>query len=419
MKKWLKSMKIYADKRMLVMLLLGFVSGLPFLLVSSTLSLWLKDIGISLAAIGVFSLVKAPYSFKWLISPIIDQYSLPFFSKLGRRRGWAVFLQILLMLSLIYMALTNPQLSPLMFVFFVLMVALFSASQDIVLDAYRIESFNSKEQGAGVAVFVLGYRIGSLFSGAGALFLASIMSWSYVYLIMASGVLIGLITILLSKEPKNNRAAKPYTLRATIVNAVIKPFSDFMKRDKWLLILLFIFFYRMSDAYVAPMAYPFFDDIGFSKVQIASIIKIYGIIATILGTLVGGVVINRIGLARALFICGILQGVSNLVYVGQVYAGNNAPVLMINIFIENISGGMGTAAFVAYLSTLCNKKYTATQYALLSSFMGIARDLFAATSGFVANVLSWQTFFIITTLMSLPGMIILYYLIKTKVIRNR
>lgn len=404
---------------MLVMLLLGFVSGLPFLLISSTLSLWLKDIGISLAAIGVFSLVKAPYSFKWLISPIIDQYSLPFFSKLGRRRGWAVFLQILLMLSLIYMALTNPRLSPLMFVFFVLMVALFSASQDIVLDAYRIESFNSKEQGAGVAVFVLGYRIGSLFSGAGALFLASIMSWSHVYLIMASGVLIGLITILLSKEPKNNRASKPYTLRATIVNAVIKPFSDFMKRDKWLLILLFIFFYRMSDAYVAPMAYPFFDDIGFSKVQIASIIKIYGVIATILGTLVGGIIINRIGLARALFICGILQGASNLVYVGQVYAGNNAPVLMINIFIENISGGMGTAAFVAYLSTLCNKKYTATQYALLSSFMGIARDLFAATSGFVANILSWQTFFLITTLMSIPGMIILYYLIKTKAIRNR
>lgn len=419
MKKWLKSMKIYADRRMLVMLLLGFVSGLPFLLVSSTLSLWLKDIGISLAAIGLFSLVKAPYSFKWLFSPIIDQYSLPFFSKLGRRRGWAVFLQILLILSLVYTALTDPKLSPMMFVVFVFMVALFSASQDIVLDAYRIEKFNTKEQGAGVAVFVLGYRFGLLFSGAGALFLASIMSWSCVYLIMAGGVVIGLITILLSSEPKNNRASKPYTLRATIVNAVIKPFSDFMKRDKWLLILLFVFFYRMSDAYVAPMAYPFFDDIGFSKIQIASIIKIYGVIATILGTLIGGVVVNRIGLARALFICGILQGLSNLVYVGQVYAGNNTPVLMINIFIENISGGMGTAAFVAYLSALCNKKYTATQYALLSSFMGGARDLFSATSGFVAQTLSWQSFFVITTFMSLPGMIILYYLIKIKVIRNR
>ena len=419
LKKWLKSMKIYADRRMLVMLLLGFVSGLPFLLVSSTLSLWLKDIGISLATIGLFSLVKAPYSFKWLISPIIDQYSLPFFSKLGRRRGWAVFLQILLIISLIYTALTDPRISPVVFVIFDFMVALFSASQDIVLDAYRIENFNSKEQAAGVATFVLGYRIGLLFSGAGALFLASVMSWTSVYLIMAGGILIGLITILLSKEPKNNKASKPYTLRATIVNAVIKPFSNFMKRDRWLLILLFIFFYRMSDAYVAPMAYPFFDDIGFTKIQIASIIKIYGVIATILGTLIGGVVVNRIGLARALFICGILQGLSNLVYVGQVYAGNNAQILMINIFIENVSGGMGTAAFVAYLSSLCNKKYTATQYALLSSFMGAARDLFSASSGFVAHILSWQNFFIATTIMALPGMIILYYLIKVKVIRNR
>ena len=419
MKKWLKSMKIYADKRMPVMLLLGFVSGLPFLLVSSTLSLWLKDVGISLAAIGLFSLVKAPYSFKWLLSPVIDQYSLPFFSKFGRRRGWAIFLQILLILSLIYVALTNPKLSPLMFVFFVFLVALFSASQDIVLDAYRIESFKSKEQGAGVAVFVLGYRLGLLFSGAGALFLASVMSWSCVYLIMAGGVLVGLITVLSVKEPENNKPSKPYTLRAVVVNAVIKPFSDFMKRDKWALILLFIFFYRMSDAYVAPMAYPFFDDIGFTKVQIASIIKIYGVLATILGTIVGGVVVNRIGLANALFVCGILQGASNLVYVGQVYAGNNAYILMINIFVENISGGMGTAAFVAYLSALCNKKYTATQYALLSSFMGAARDIFASTSGFVANVLSWQSFFIVTTLMSVPGMAILYYLIKIKAIRNR
>lgn len=419
MKKWLNTIKIYADKRMVIMLLLGFVSGLPFLLVSSTLSLWLKELGVSLTTIGLFSLIKTPYSFKWLFSPIIDQYSLPFFSKLGRRRGWAIFLQILLILSLIYVALTNPKLSPVMFIFFVFMVALFSAAQDIVLDAYRIESFNTEEQGASVAIFVLGYRIGLLFSGAGALFLASIISWSSVYLIMAGGVSIGTITILFSKEPKDNKASKPHSLRTTIVNAIIKPFSDFMKRDKWLLILLFIFFYRMSDSYVAPMTYPFFDDIGFTKIQIATIIKIYGIIATILGTLIGGIIVKHIGLAKALFICGILQGLSNLVYVGQVYAGNNPNILMINIFIENISGGMGTSAFVAYLSSLCNKKYTATQYALLSSFMGVARDLFASSSGFLANILSWQNFFITTTLMSLPGMIILYYLIKTKVIRNR
>ena len=414
--KWLKSLKIYTDNRMLAMILLGFVSGLPFLLVSSTLSLWLKDDGISLAAIGLFSLVKAPYSFKWLISPLVDQYQLPLFSKLGRRRGWAIFIQILLICSLLFMSLTSPSVSPLIFVLWVFLTALFSASQDIVLDAFRIEKFTPKEQAAAVAVFVLGYRLGTLFSGAGALFLAASFTWKSVYQIMAIGVLIGLLTILCTKEPKNNKPSRPKTLRATIVNAIIKPFTDFMKKDKWPLILLFIFFYRMSDAYVAPMTYPFFDDIGFTKIQIASIIKIYGVIATILGTLIGGLMVNRLGLIKSLIICGILQGISNLVYVGQFYAGNNAFVLMINIFIENVSGGMGTAAFVAYLSALCNKKYTATQYALLSSFMGAARDLFAASSGSVAMILSWKWFFITTTLMSIPGLIILWYLLKVKAI---
>lgn len=415
---WLKSLQVYFDRRMMVMLLLGFVSGLPFLLVSSTLSLWLKDAGISLVAIGLFSVVKAPYSFKWLVSPIIDQMRLPLFSKLGRRRGWAVFLQMFLILALLLMSFTNPKLSPVLFLVWVFLVALFSASQDIVLDAYRIERFKSKEQAAAVAVFVLGYRFGVLFSGAGALFLASVVSWGVVYQIMAAGVLVGLVTVLFAKEPENNLPSKPKTMRAIVVNAVVKPFTDFMKRDKWVWILVFIFFYRMSDAYVAPMAYPFFDDLGFSKIQIATIIKIYGVIATILGTLIGGLVVKRLGLIKSLAICGVLQGVSNLVYVGQFYAGNNAEILMLNIFVENISGGMGTAAFVAYLSSLCNKKYTATQYALLSSFMGAARDLFAATSGFLVAAISWQWFFVATTVMALPGLIVLWYLIKTKAIKN-
>ena len=304
MKNWLNSLKIYADRRMAVMLLLGFVSGLPFLLVSSTLSLWLKDAGISLAAIGLFSIVKAPYSFKWMLSPLIDQYRLPLFSRLGRRRGWAVFLQLLLMSALLGMSWVNPKISPILFVAFAGLTALFSASQDIVLDAYRIERFSEKEQAAGVAVFVLGYRLGTVFSGAGALFLASVLSWGHVYQIMAGGVLVGFVTILFAKEPEGNKPAHPQTARAVVVNAVVKPFTDFMKHKKWPLILLFIFFYRMSDAYVAPMAYPFFDDMGFSKIQIASIIKIYGVLATIIGTLIGGMVVSRIGLVKSLVLCG-------------------------------------------------------------------------------------------------------------------
>jgi len=409
-----KSLSVYYDRRMVVMLLLGFVSGLPFLLVSSTLSLWLKDAGLSLVVIGFFSVVKAPYSFKWMLSPLIDQIRLPFLAKLGRRRSWAVFLQVLLIVALLAMSVTSPRVSPFLFVVWVFLVALFSASTDIVLDAYRIERFKVKEQAAGVAVFVLGYRFGLLFSGAGALFLAEVFDWTVVYRIMAMGVVVGLITILCSEEPENNKASHPYTFRASIVNALVKPFSDFMKRQNWVLILIFIFFYRMSDAYVAPMAYPFFDDLGFSKIQIASIIKIYGVVATIIGTLVGGVLVNKFGMAKSLVICGILQGASNLVYVGMAYAGNNVLLLTGSILVENVSGGMGTAAFVAYLSALCNKKYTATQYALLSSFMGGARDLFAATSGVVASQFSWQGFFVITTLMAIPGMLILVYLVKTK-----
>ena len=414
---WIKSLAIYLDRRMMVMLLLGFVSGLPFLLVSSTLSLWLKDAGISLAAIGMFALVKSPYSFKWLISPIIDQCKIPLFGRLGRRRGWAVFIQLLLMGSLLAMAMTNPATSTSLFVFLVFLAALFSASQDIVLDAYRIERFKADEQAAGVAVFVFGYRIGVLFAGAGALIIADYWDWSVVYKVMAASVLLGLMTILFSAEPQDNRPATPHNWRAIVVNAVVKPFTDFMKRDRWVWILLFIFFYRMSDAYIAPMAYPFFDDIGFTKIQIAYIIKIYGVIATIIGSFIGGVVVSRLGLAKSLLFCGILHGSSNLLYLWQVYAGNDTDVLTLTIFIENISGGMGTSAFVAYLSSLCNRKYTATQYALLSSFMGMARDIFAASSGIVAKTLSWTGFFSLTAAMSLPGIFILLYLMHKKAIK--
>ena len=374
---------------MAVMLLLGFVSGLPLLLVSTTLSLWLKDAGISLAAIGLFSIVKAPYSFKWLFSPVIDQYRLPLFGRLGRRRGWAVFLQLLLIAALLLMSFTNPKLSPGLFACWVFLTALFSASQDIVLDAYRIESFSNREQGAGVAVFVLGYRFGTLFSGAGALFMAAVLPWEDVYKIMACCVVIGMITVLCAKEPQQTELLsakgekKSFFARAVrfLKNAVYNPLADFMGRPHWVLILLFIFLYRMSDAYMAPMAYPFYDDMGFSKIEIASVIKVYGVIATVVGTLVGGLLVSRFGIIKSLLWCGVLQGLSNLIFVWQAYAGHNIYVLMVTISIENISGGMSTAAFVAYLSSLCNSAYTATQYALLSSFMSLARDVFAATSG--------------------------------------
>lgn len=421
-RKWIEAGKVYFDRRMLVMVLLGFSSGFPYLLVFGTFNLWLKDAGVSLAAIGLFSLAKAPYSLKWMWSPIVDRVKLPLFNRLGRRRGWALFAQIGLFFALLGMAVTNPALHPWHMAVFAFLTVVASATQDIVLDAYRIESFNNREQGAGVAVFVLGYRLGTIFSGAGALFMAAVMDWEDVYKIMALGALVGMVTILCSHErqeveilhPKGEKLRFGERALRFLKNAVYNPLAEFMTRPHWVLILLFVFLYRMSDAYMAPMAYPFYDDMGFSKVEIASVIKVYGVIATIGGTLLGGLVVSRFGIVRSLLWCGILQGISNLVFVWQAYAGHNIYVLMMTIAVENISSGMGTAAFVAYLSSLCNVAYTATQYALLSSFMSLARDIFAATSGFVADAVSWPVFFILTALMSVPGLVILLYLMHKR-----
>lgn len=420
LKKWLTAAKIYMDKRMLTMIALGFSSGFPLLLVFGTLNLWLKDAGISYAAIGLFSLVKTPYSFKWAWSPLIDRIRLPLFCRLGRRRGWALFTQIILMLSILCMSTVNPSANPLTMAFFAVLVTIASASQDIVLDAYRIESFSSKEQGAGVAIFVLGYRFGLIFSGAGAIWMASVMSWNNVYVIMSLGALIGMIAILCSKEPvqdsKKTQVSYSGSLRKRIkkflLTAVYDPFKNFMRKPDWAIILLFIFFYRMSDAYMGPMAYPFYDDMGFSKVEIAYVSKLYGMIATILGGIAGGLIINRFGIMKSLFWFGVLQGITNLMFVAQSYAGHNIYLLTVTISLDNISAGMGATALVAYLSSLCNIAYTATQYALLSSLMSFARDVFAATSGFLADHVSWDIFFFITALMVIPGLILLAYLTK-------
>ena len=420
LKRWLSAARIYMDKRMLTMIALGFSSGFPLLLVFGTLNLWLKDAGISYAAIGLFSLVKTPYSFKWAWSPLIDRIRLPLFCRLGRRRGWALFTQIILMSSILCMSTVNPSATPLTMAFFAVLVTIASASQDIVLDAYRIESFSSKEQGAGVAIFVLGYRFGLIFSGAGAIWMASVMSWNNVYVIMSFGALVGIIAILCSKEPAQDskKAQISYSgslrkrIKKFLLTAVYDPFKDFMRKPDWAIILLFIFFYRMSDAYMGPMAYPFYDDMGFSKVEIAYVSKLYGMIATILGGIAGGLIINRFGIMKSLFWFGLLQGITNLMFVAQSYAGHNIYLLTITISLDNISAGMGTTALVAYLSSLCNIAYTATQYALLSSLMSFARDLFAATSGFLADHVSWDIFFFITALMVIPGLILLAYLTK-------
>lgn len=400
----------YFNKRVLIMLALGFASGFPFLLVFNTLSLWLKDVNFSYAAIGAFSLVKMPYALKFLFSPIIDGAKLPLLWRMGRRRSWAVLAQICLFAALIAMSRWTPDMPVMYLAACALLVSFFSAALDIVLDAFRVEIFAATpdDQASGAAVFVAGYRIGLLFSGAFALSLANFISWNTVYIVMSTGVIVGLVTIFCVKEPAafsyHNDAHQSF--HEFISERVIAPIKDFAHHQNWKLILCLIFIYRLSDAYVGPMAYPFYDDMGFSKLEIAYIIKIYGMAATILGGLYGGVFLKKIGLYRGLYICCFLQGITTAFYAVQAYVGHSVPLLTLTISLENFSSGMATAALVAYMSSLCNIAYTATQYALLSSLMSLARDFFAATSGWLLEQTSWPIFFILAGLMSLPAALI-------------
>lgn len=422
--KWLDAVKIYADKKMLAMTGLGFVSGFPLLLVGSTLTVWLQESQIPYTLIGLFSLARMPYGFKWLWSPLIDRIHLPLFGRLGRRRGWALFIELCLFAAILLMSAINPHEHTAWMALMALIVAFFSASQDIVLDAYRIDSFETKEQGAGSAVFVLGYRLGMLFSGAFALWLTDFLTWQQVYLVMAAGISVGIVTVIFSKEPEKDRryhennSPLPFRqrLKRFLRESVVEPFKDFMRHRHWGLILLFILLYRLSDEYKAPMAFVFYKDMGFSNTEIAYVSKIYGMLATIIGGLVGGVYIKKFGLANALMLFGILQGVTNMVYIAQSYAGDNVYLLSLTICMDNLAAGMGTTALVAYMASLCNVAYSATQYALLSSLMSLPRDIFASTSGILADQVSWGLFFFISSLLVLPGLILLVYMIKKRMV---
>lgn len=419
--KWVKNIyDVYANKSMLVMCAFGFASGFPFLLVFSTLSLWLKEEGVSLAAIGAFSLVKLPYSLKWLWSPFVDKIKLPLLWHMGRRKSWSLLMQIFVFLSIVLMATTNPINHRFLMLVYAVMVSFSSATLDIVLDAYRVERFNEEpqNQAAAAAVFVLGYRFGLIFSGAGALWLAEYVSWNSVYFLMSLGSVVGFITIMLVKEPVTDfkysvTNEKLINVREFFKTSVIAPFKDFLQHKNWYLILLLIFFYRMGDAYVAPMYLPFYSDMGFSKTEIAYITKIYGMISAIVGGLVGGIMLNKIKILKGLYICGFLQGITTLFFSIQAEVGYNTNLLTVIIALENFTSGMATAALVAYISSLCNVMYTATQFALLSSAMSLARDLFSATSGFLAQNVSWFMFFAISSMFCLPGILCVYLVTRS------
>jgi PAT family beta-lactamase induction signal transducer AmpG len=384
--------------------------------------------------IGLFALAGTPYTLKFLWSPLVDRMPIPYLTRwLGRRRGWTLFTQILLMASITALGATNPVARPGLMALFALLVVFWSATQDIVIDAYRVEILEERQYGAGAATIVLGYRIGMLVSGAGALFLATYVGWSVAYFVMAACMIVGVATVLLNPEPavqqsresveQERRIAAYLEARpqlkgkrgqalAWVYGAVISPFAEFMRRRGWVVILLFILLYKFGDALAGVMSGPFYVELGFTKNEIASVSKVFGMGATIMGAVFGGIIVDRMGILKSLFVCGILQMFSNLMFALLAVVGNDVKMLALAIAVENLSGGMGTAAFVAYLSSLCNVAYTATQYALLSSFMAFGRTVLSSSGGWLADQMDWVSFFVLTTVAALPGLILLVGMIR-------
>lgn len=425
---WAEASMIYLEPRVVAVLFLGFASGLPLLLTASTLAIRLTESGVDLTTIGLFAMVGVPYSLKFLWAPLIDRLPLPVLSRVfGRRRGWLLATQAALVAALLGLGAVDPRVDPGQTALLAVIVAFCSASQDIVIDAYRVELLEERQQGAGAAMIVFGYRMAMLVAGAGALYLATFYDWFWTYAAMAGLVLVGSVAVLLNREPevavdaatvdRERRIAG--TLRADRVgiaawlsSAVVAPFADFLTRRGWLTILAFVVLYKFGDALAGVMANPFYIEIGFTKVEIANISKLYGFVATLAGGFIGGVIVHRLGIGTSLLICGVLQMVSNAVFALQAVAGHDTSMLMVTIGFENLAGGMGTAAFVAYLSSLCNVAYTATQYALLSSLMAVARTVLASPGGAIAAETGWVTFFLITTVAAVPGLILAWVLLR-------
>lgn len=401
---------------MLVILLLGFSSGLPFALSFGTLSVWFTEVGVRKAEIGLFVLVSLPYSWKFLWAPLMDRLPVPVLTKiLGQRRSWALVAQAGLMASLVWLGSLDPahQLGTMAWAAF--LVVFMAASQDVVVDAYRIEVLADEEQGAGGAMVQYGYRLGMITSGAGALYLSDLVSWSRVYVIEAMLIGIGMATILASPEPAGtglrNGSGEAGSSAAGDVDwfqeTVVRPFADFMRRPWWALILAFVVLYRFPDAFLSVMANVFYKDIGFTNSEIASVSKVFGTGATLVGVFAGGLVVHRYGVLKGLLVCGVVQMLSNLMYVLMAQRGDHVPTFAVTIAVENVSGGMGGAAFVAYLSSLCSRGFAGTQYALLSALGLSSRNAFSAVTGWLAEQVSWTWFFVISTVVAIPGMLLL------------
>lgn len=412
---WWDAMSVYLTRRQIIILVMGFASGLPLLLTLSTLSYWLAKVGVDKTTIGLFTLVGIPYTLKFAWSPIIDHLRLPLLGRMGRRKSWLFLCQVGLVIVIILMGRTDPTIDPELTAILAILVAFFSASQDIVIDAYRIEILDDKEQGAGAGTTQVGYRIGMLLAGAGATAMSDFIDWPTIFAVLAAAaVFCALFTLFVPEPPiRVDESGKAQLTYLNLLNqAAVRPFADFMGRRGWVVILLFILFYKYGDAFGGAMANPFYVELGFTGTEIAAMSKVYGVIATLVGGVLGGLIVARYGLFRTLLTGGVLQAVTNLLFSYLALKGNDLLWLGVAITADNLAGGVAAAALVAYLSGLCNVAFTATQYALFSSFMAQGRTILSSGSGWFADNLDWATFWALTTLMAIPGLLLLFWIAR-------
>jgi PAT family beta-lactamase induction signal transducer AmpG len=394
-----ETMKKVFSVRMLSMLLIGYSAGLPLLLIGSTLQAWMTDEGVDLTSIGLVSLLGLPYVFKPLWAPFLDRYKLPF---LSRRKGWMILFQICLVISILGLSFTNPKANIYLVCFWAFFIALFSASQDVVLDAYRREVMPDEELGLASSLYITGYRLAMLVSGALALYLADTIPWKDVYHWLAVFMAPSLLFTLFAPQ-ENKHIPIPANLKA----AMIGPLKDFFTRKGAWIMLLFILLYKVGDSMASNMTTPFILDIGYTKTDIAAVAKTFGMIATILGGIIGGTMMLKWNIRYSLIGFGILQAVSTLGFSMLPSFEVSFAALAAVIAFENLASGMGTAAYAAYMASLTNKQFTATQYALLTALMGIPRVILASPTGWMAKTLGWEMFFVVCTVVALPGLLLL------------
>src|SRR6516164_2185735 len=417
-----ETVAVYLKPRVLVIMFLGFSSGLPLALSGSTLLVWMTEAGVNLGTIGLFALVGTPYTIKFLWAPLIDALDVPVLARrFGRRRSWLLLSQFLLIAAIVFLGLCDPSVSPLVVAIGAFLVATASATQDIVVDAFRVESLDESEQAAGMASYVAAYRIGMLVSTAGALFLVSGFqgsglahnaAWTAGYAAMAVLVLIGVATTLLAREPEKSANAVAAQARESslqrVIEAAVGAFSEFLTRDLALVALAFVILFKFTDALSGAMTAPFVIDLGFSRNEYATIIKGVGLAATLIGGFAGGSLARAFSLPVSLWIGGLAQGLANLAFSWQAVLGHDAAWLTFAIIAENFTSAIGTVIFVAYLSALCrNPLHTATQYALLTALAAFGRTYLSSAAGFIAAATGWAWFYAICAVAGLPALALL------------